>query len=253
MSAFWGSDITSITIPDSVTSIGGVFCGCSSLAEFKGKFASEDGRCLVVDGVFNSFAPAGFTEYTIPNNVTSIGEWAFRDCSSLTSITIPDSVTSIGEYAFCGCSSLESINIPDGVTSIGVVAFGSCSSLESITIPDSVTSIGESAFSGCSSLESNTIPDSVTSIGSWAFYECSSLSSITIPDGVTSIGTGAFCECSSLAEVYCKPTTPPTGGSYIFEYNAEGRKIYVPTESVETYKAAEYWSDYADAIVGYDF
>ena len=104
-----------------------------------------------------------------------------------------------------------------------------------------------------------TIPDGVTSIGYGAFANCSSLATITIPEGVTSIGYIAFYSCSSLAEVYCKATTPPTtivddyGYWYAFHYNASGRKIYVPAECVEAYKSALGWSDYADAIEGYDF
>ena len=107
---YWCRSLTSITIPDSVTSIGdSAFASCSSLKAFYGKFASADNRCLVIDGVLNSFAPAGLTEYTIPNSVTSIGEWAFAYCTSLTSITIPDSVTSIGDRAFYHCDSLTSV------------------------------------------------------------------------------------------------------------------------------------------------
>ena len=99
-----------------------------------------------------------------------------------------------------------------------------------------------------------TFDDAVTSIGQNAFSGCSSLASITIPDSVTSIGWSAFDDCSSLAEVYCKPTTPPTGNGYMFADNAEGRKIYVPTESVDAYKSASsYWSSYRSDIVGYDF
>ena len=93
----------------------------------------------------------------------------------------------------------------------------------------------------------------VTTIGDYAFQVCSSLTSVTIPDSVTTIGDYAFNYCKSLTSVYCKAITPPAGGASMFLSNASGRKIYVPTESVEAYKSAEYWSDYADAIVGYDF
>ena len=225
------SSLASITIPNSVTSIGNsAFNICGSLAEFNGKFASEDGRCLIIDGVLNSFAPYGLTEYTIPEGVTSIGNSAFG-----------------------ACLRLESITIPDGVTSIGIGAFSSCSSLASITIPEGVTSIGESAFYWCDSLASVTIPDSVTKIGKDAFRYCRSLASVTIPEGVTSIGGHAFYNCTSLAEVYCKATTPPMGGSDMFANNASERKIYVPAESLEAYKTATYWSNYADDIIAYDF
>ena len=169
--------------------------------------------------------------------VTSIGNYAFFLCSSLTSITIPDSVTSIGDSAFYRCSSLTSITIPSSVTSIGNFAFKDCSSLTSITIPSSVTSIGSYAFDGCSKLNqinvdtantayssmngvlfnkvktelirypegktdtSYAIPNSVTSIDYDAFYGCSSLTSITIPNGVTIIGGSAFEDCSSLTSI----------------------------------------------------
>ena len=141
------------------------------------------------------------TSVTIPDSVTSIGSRAFSRCTSLTSITIPDSVTSIGGYAFRDCTSLTSITIPDSVTSIGDNAFNSCTSLTSVTIPDSVTSIGERAFYDCTSLTSVTIPDSVTSIGDAAFYNCTSLTTITIPDSVTSIGDSAFRSCTSLTSI----------------------------------------------------
>ena len=116
----------------------------------------------------------------IEDGVTSIGNYAFSDCSSLTSITIPDSVTSIGYYAFFYCTSLTSITISDSVTSIGNYAFFYCRSLTSITIPDSVTSIGNYAFSNCTNLTSIKIPSSVTSMDSKAFYNCSSLKTISL-------------------------------------------------------------------------
>ena len=139
------------------------------------------------------------------------------------------------------------------ITTIGNEAFRGCSSLTSVTIPDSVIPIQTMAFEGCTSLTSVTIGDSVTSIGREAFRECSSLPSVTIPDSVTSIGYAAFCYCSSLTSVYCKATIPPSGDSYMFSNNASGRKIYVPMESVEAYKSAIYWRNYADVIVGYNF
>ena len=102
-------------------------------------------------------------------SVTSIGNWAFRNCSGLTSVTIPNSVTSIGKSAFQYCYGLTSVTIPNSVTSIGGEAFYSCSGLTSVTIPNSVTSIGQYAFRNCSGLTSVTIPNSVTSIGANAF------------------------------------------------------------------------------------
>ena len=135
----------------------------------------------------------------IENRVTSIGDWAFYYCTSLTSVTIGDSVTSIGGRAFSYCTKLTSVTIPDSVKSIGENAFFDCTKLISVTIGNSVTSIGDSAFSGCTSLTSVTIPDSVTSIGGSAFAYCTSLTSVTIPDSVMGIRWDAFYNCPALA------------------------------------------------------
>ncbi|MCM1131559.1 MAG: leucine-rich repeat domain-containing protein [Anaeroplasma bactoclasticum] len=113
--------------------------------------------------------------------VTSIINPDRSNNKTINKLFLPNTITSIGEYAFKGCSSLTSITIPDSVTNIGESAFENCSDLRSITIPDSVTSIGEYAFKGCSSLTSITIPESVTSIGGYAFKGCNALTSITIP------------------------------------------------------------------------
>ena len=195
--AFYGcKSLTSITIPDGVTSIGRyAFDDCNSLtdivvAEDNTTYSSQDGVLFSKNKTTLITYPAGKTAavYIIPDSVTSIGNYAFEDCESLTSVTIGDSVTSIGSSAFYSCSSLKSITIGDSVTSIGSYVFSYCRSLTSVTIGDSVTSIGWMAFYDCDSLTSVTIPDSVTSIGYEAFSTCNLLTSMTIPDSVTSIG-----------------------------------------------------------------
>ena len=207
-SAFSGcSSLTSINIPSSVTSIGGsAFSGCSSLTAFtvdtnNPNYCAEG--CILFNKEKTTLICASGSQrtYDIPSSVTSIGGYAFSDCSSLTSINIPNSVTSIGRAAFSGCSSLTSINIPNYVTSIEGFAFNDCSSLTSINIPSSVTSIEECAFQNCSSLTSINIPSSVTKIKYNAFFNCSSLTSINIPSSVTSIGESAFSYCYSLTTI----------------------------------------------------
>ena len=165
-------------------------------------------------------------------NVTSIGERAFSQCSSLTSVTIPNSVTSIGDCAFYRCSSLTSLTIPNSVTSIGNRTFSYCSALTSITIPNSVTSIGDWTFSYCSSLTSITIPNSVTSIGDWAFYSCSSLTSLTIPNSVTSIGNSTFSYCSALASITI-PNSVTSIGDQAFDNCSSITSVTIPN-SVES-------------------
>ena len=209
--AFRGcTGLTSITIPNSVTSIASwAFDGCTGLTSIN--VASGNNYYSDNNGVlFNKKKteliryPEGKsqTSYTIPDSVTSIGNWAFDGCTGLTSITIPNSVTSIGAHAFDGCTGLTSITIPNSVTSIGYMAFYSCTGLTSIAIPNSVTSIGNWAFFECTGLTSITIPNSVTSIGDGAFNSCTGLTSITIPDSVTSIGDLAFNGCTGLKDVY---------------------------------------------------
>ncbi|NLE14009.1 MAG: leucine-rich repeat domain-containing protein [Clostridiales bacterium] len=180
------SALTTIIIPKSVTSISNTaFSRCNSLSsiivDIKNEhYTSVDNIIYNKDKTILICYPAGKNQngFTIPDNVTSIGDYAFDGCSALITITIPDSVTSIGDYAFSDCSALTTITIPDSVTSIGNFAFDGCSALTTITISDSVTSIGNFAFSYCSSLTSIIIPDSVTSIGEAAFLGCSALKTV---------------------------------------------------------------------------
>lgn len=226
--------LTSIKIPDSVTSIGfGVFSGCSRLksivvSDGNTVYHSKD-NCLI-ETATNTLR-SGCKSSVIPDYVTSIGVGAFTACEHLTSIKISDSVTSIGRCAFCYCTSLARVTIGNGVTSIGESAFSNCSALTSIKIPDSVTSIDRFAFSGCSNLTSIKISDSVTSIGEGAFAHCTNLASVIIGNNVTSIGFFAFECCSNLATINYAGTqeeweamTKVKGwdyntGSYIINYN----------------------------------
>ena len=234
--------LSTIVIPSSVTSIGDrAFSSCTSLkyisipksviglngnpfADWNGKLQCLSPNFINEDDIlFNkdknkiiSFRNQNIESYVIPSSVTSIGDWAFSGCSSLSKIVIPSSVTSIGNGAFSDCCSLSKIVIPSSVTSLGNRAFEDCSSLSNIVIPSSVTSIGNDAFSKCSSLSKIVIPSSVTSIDYGAFSDCSSLSKIVIPSSVTSIGEMAFMDCDSLSEIVIPSSVTSIGDSAFY-------------------------------------
>ena len=209
--AFYGcSGLTSVTIPTSVTSIGdSAFDNCygltsvhiADLTKWCGiSFAEFDANPLCNHGSLYLNGKK-IIALTIPNSVTSIGDYAFFGYRGLTSVTIPDSVTSIGRYAFSGCSGLTSVTIPSSVVNMGYAPFDYCDNLASVTIGNGVTNVWSRAFFRCRGLTRVTIPNSVTGIGSCAFSECGRLASVTIPNSVTSIGYEAFCFCESLTSV----------------------------------------------------
>jgi hypothetical protein len=219
--AFSGcTNLTSVTIGNSVTSIGttlysGPFDGCTSLTNLSVDAANPASSSL--NGVlFNKaqttlilFPPGRGGSYVIPASVTNIGVRAFAGCTRLTNVTIGNGVTNIGSGAFSGCTNLASVTIPNSVTIIPDRAFENCTSLTSVTIPNGVISIGSDAFNGCTSLTSATIPDSVTQIGTTlyagrggsAFAYCTSLTNVIIGNSVTNIGSGAFSACSNLTRL----------------------------------------------------
>ena len=246
--------LSSIVIPDSVTNIGnGAFNNCASLQYLSipksviclngNPFADWNGRleCLSPNFIYEddvlfckgkskiiSFRNKNIESYVIPSSVTSIGDWAFYGCDSLSEVVIPSSVTSIGDRAFAGCGSLSEVVIPSSVTSIGDRAFKDCGSLSSIVIPSSVTSIGDWAFYDCRSLSDIVIPSSVTRIGNSVFRGCSSLSDIVIPSSVTSIGDRAFKDCGSLSSIVIPDSVTSIGCSAFFDCGSRS-SIVIPS------------------------
>ncbi len=238
-----GCDVlTSITIPNSVTSIGNsAFEDCSSLTTLNFNAIN----CQDFNYYYLPFRGTSLTTVNIGDSVQRIPANFVRGCSGLTSVSIPTGVTSIGNGAFNGCSGLTSITIPTGVTFIGNSAFNGCSGLTSVTIPTGVTSIENRAFYNCSGLTSVTIPNSVTSIGESAFSGCSDLTSVSIPTGVTSIGGGAFYGCNNLSSITSLAMTPPAiSSNNEFPY-PNICTVTVPCGSLEAYTASTcYWSVY---------
>ena len=192
-------------------------------------------------GYYAFYNCSSLTTVSIPAGVTSVGNQAFSSCSKLESITLPAGLTSIGSFAFSGCSALPAITIPATVTSIGRAAFEYCSALTSITIPDGVTTISDNAFSGCSNLASVNILDGVTSIDGSAFYGCSNLANVNIPATVTSIGYGAFRGCSKLESITL-PVSVTSVGNYAFRDCSMLAEINIFAVSLQTYGSNAFMS-----------
>ena len=214
--AFWGcTSLTSVTIPDRVTSIGWcAFYECTNLTSvtIPDSVTSIDEKafdlCESLTSVYitdiKAWCRISFGSFA--SNPLHYAEALYLNGDVVEELVIPEDITSIGDFAFYGCTSFTSVTISDGAKSIGKGAFRNCTNLTSITIPDSVTTIGEDAFWDCTNLTSIEIPNHVTNIGRNTFYNCKKLTSVTIPESVTKIDLDAFYECTSLERVYATDT-----------------------------------------------
>ena len=236
------NQIQSVTIPESVTSIGkSAFEHCSKLDSLTIKgvatsigayaFASCTSlTSLSLVGNFQTigeqaFAYCGMTSLTTDADITSIGEYAFSHCTSLTSLSLTGSVQTIGYQAFACCTSLTSLSLTGDIQKIGDYAFGYCSSLYTATLSKNLTSIGTYAFEYCTSLNSIEIPGTVTEIGDYAFIDAG-LTSVTIDEGVKSTGAYMFYKCGNLTTVTLPESlTTIADGSFAFCSNLDHVKI----------------------------
>jgi hypothetical protein len=181
-------------------------------------YYSDGTELEVAEGAYSGIVniPEEVTYMNRTRKVTSIGNYAFNECTNLMSVSISNSVRDIRDYAFFKCSSLTSVIIGNSVSYIGGFSFSFCSSLTSISLPNSLIWIGWSAFLGCNNLLTVDIPDNVTTIDGYAFKDCSSLTSVSIPGSVNKIGEYAFCGCSSLDSIFI-PYSVTLIGSNAFE------------------------------------
>lgn len=234
--------LTSITIPQSVNSIGtGALMGCSGLESMvvvndNPKYDSR-GNCNAIIETASNTLIYGCKNTIIPGTVISIGAGAFLRCTGLTSIIIPNSVKTVGARAFEGCTGLRSVEIGNSVTSIDYRTFADCTGLSSLNMGNSVTSIEREAFTGCTSLASIVIHDKVKSVGDNAFAGCTGAASVEIGNSVTSIGGGAFSDCTGLTNV--------TIGSSVtsFGSNAFARCTGLETVNWNAKSCADFTSD----------
>lgn len=181
------------------------------------------------------------------SDLTSIGNYAFKESSITGSLILPSGITSIGYGAFAGCSGLTGrLVLPNGITSIGMDTFSICELSGSLVIPEGVTSIGNYAFTNGKYTHAE-MSSALTSIGSGAFYDCRELGGVVIHENVTSIGNGAFQDCRSLSSLICEALVPPTIGSSTLN-TGTSTTIYVPAASVNAYKAAQYWQSWGADI-----
>jgi hypothetical protein len=185
----------------------------------------------------------------IQDGVTTISDFAFLDCTSLTTVTIPNSVRTIGGLAFSYCSGLTAVTIPNSVQTIGGSVFNACTGLTDVTIGNSVQTIGDRAFYGCSGLTAVTIPNSVQTIGKSVFSWCTGLTDVTIGNSVQTIGERAFNACTGLTVVTNLNPVPQNIDSFVFDsVNISALTLKVPAGAVNDYKAAPVWDEFGNII-----
>ena len=226
---------SSINIPASLTDISAdVFRECYNLEQIT---VDEGHKKLVdLDGVLYSADRKKIicyptkkqnSSYYIDGSVTTISDYAFNGCTSLSSINIPNTVTYIGSYAFKGCTSLVSVSVPNNVSTLGSYAFSGCKSLANVTLSTKLTTLSNGLFNNCISLQSLSIPSGITTIGSYAFSGCVSLTGLSIPSLVSSIGSNAFMGCTALESINI-PTKVTTISSRTFENCTSLKSITIP-------------------------
>ena len=264
VSAFKGSAVTSVSMPESITSI-----------DYDAFYECENLESVTLPESLTTLGSDAFSycknleSVTLPESLTTLEGEVFRGCQSLKIVKIPSKVTAIPDHCFEGCSSLESVTIPEGVTDIGAYAF-SCCNLNALTLPESLEAIGSIAFDGNRSLKSVNIPAKVKTIESYAFASCgltdlviqegvqvieeytfinNSLKNLTLPSTITSIGKSVFYDNFDLESIICNAATPPTLGDNAFDSDIKP-DVKVPISSIAAYKQANGWKDFSNYYGG---